>query len=56
MVGALYCYRLGIQGMRETDCYYHGKSHERRGGDELEMVSGLLELRGKSRKCCVRFF
>lgn len=52
MVGAPYCYHLGIQGMWETDCYHSGKSHERGGGgDELEVMSSLLELKGKSRKC-----
>lgn len=51
MVCALYCYHLGIQGIQETDCCFNGESHERGGGDELEMASGLLELRGNSRKC-----
>lgn len=36
----------GIKGMWKTDCY-SGKSRER-GGEELEVVSGVLELRGSS--------
>lgn len=55
MVGASYCYHLGVQGMwgnRLLVVVVRAMMKEKRGGDEeLVMVSGLLELRGNCGKC-----